>query len=385
MLRATQAQTAHFILQKNFLTTPAADLIEMVAQLGGLPAQPLLTPHLAALSRLLTYRPAELMAALEQERRLIMAELMRGQPYLLPVDQFPLYHAATARQRRQNLNSEFRLWDLENAEVEQLGQAILAELGDEPATVETIAARLPARHVRELRQTSRGGRVSTTSNVALALHWLTATGLLYAGRDPATGLDWRSERVVYAPLRACYPDLDLNDTPDEATAQATVVRSYLAVFGPASEADISFWTGFGKSETARAINALSRETTLVLVEGLPGMMILLKAQAETLTATEPPATPQVKLLPADDPYSTAHRASRSRYFTHPAWQRQVFSNVGAAQPTILINGQMAGVWQVPPAGQPPTWHWLGEAEQSFGGEIEAEVEAQLARLAAFFG
>jgi len=83
------------------------------------------------------------------------------------------------------------------------------------------------------------------------------------------------------------------------------------------------------------------------VEGLPGMLLLLKNQAEALTAMPPFAELLVHLLPADDAYITAHHASRARYFTAPKHYRQVFNSAGAAKPTILLNGQVIGTWHIP--------------------------------------
>jgi hypothetical protein len=227
-------------------------------------------------------------------------------------------------------------------------------------------------------QISRGGRVSTTSNVALILRWLVAKGMLSA--SPAeikdlpgfANLAGPTKEFLYAPLTAWYPELDLSTAPSEAEAQAALAHAYLAAFGPASEADISFWTGFGKSETARAVGALAAKTTLVLVVGIPGMLLLLKAQAEALQAAQPPAQPVINILPADDPFTTAHRASRSRYFSDQKLQRHIFSSTGAAEPVIAVNGQIVGTWAW--AGSQLTWRLLAEIDPALLPLIQTEIE-----------
>jgi hypothetical protein len=378
MLRATPAQAAHFILTKNYLAAgKAVGLIPFVGELVGLPAAPALTPFLAAYTRLATFTPTNLLAELYQDRSLIQSTLMRSTPYIVPVARYATLHAATARQRNQDFNSEFRLWGLDNSEVEALERAILAS-GDWPAPVEAISARLPPALPREVSQTSRGGRVSTTSNVALVLRWLVAKGVLSA--SPAeikdlpgfANLAGLTKELLYAPLAAWYPELHLSAAPGEAEAQAALVHAYLAAFGPASEADISFWTGFGKSETARAVGALAATTTLVLVEGIPGMLLLLKAQAEALQAAQPSAQPIVNILPADDPFTTAHRASRSRYFSDQKLQRHIFNSTGAAEPAIVVNGQIVGTWAW--AGSQLTWRLLVEIDPALLPLIQTEIE-----------
>jgi hypothetical protein len=311
---------------------------------------------------------------LYRQRRLIKAPLMHNTPYIVPIEQYSSLLAATARQRNQAFNAEFRLWGLPtNEEIENLGQAILAMLGEQPETLTEITARLEPERVKELSQTSRGGRVTTTNTVALALRWLVARGDL-AVFD--TSLDWRQEALAYARLSVRYPDLDLESLPSEAEAQKALARAYLAAFGPATEADLSTWTGFGKSETARATGSLSSETTLAMVEGIPGMLLILKSQADALKAVVTPASPIINVLPADDPFTTAYRASRSRYFTDQKLQRQVFSSSGDTKPTIVVNGQIVGVWEWQREAEQKqlAWQLLSEVEPAATSLIEAELE-----------
>jgi hypothetical protein len=368
MIRATQAQAAHFILSKNYLAAAKApQLLKLIRAMIGLPGEPALTPFLAAYTRLAYFSPADLPTELYQNRTLIKSSLMRSASYIVPVEDFVNWHVATARQRQQDFNSEFRLWGVDNGEVEALEKPILAALGAGPATAETIGERLPPNLVRQLSQTSRGGRVSSTSNVALVLRWLAARGVLGATPDES-----EATQLIYAPLHTWYPNLNLSAAPGEAEAQAALVHAYLATFGPATEADISFWTGFGKSETARAVGNLAAKTTLTLVEGIPGMLLLLKEQTEALQATQPPAQPIVNILPADDPFVTAHRASRTRYFSDQKLQRHIFSSTGAAQPTIIINGQIVGVWEW--AENRLDWHLLAEVDPALLPLIQSEIE-----------
>lgn len=384
MIRTTQARAAHFILQKNHLTTPKApEVNQLVKKIVGLPGEPAFLPFLAAHARLAHFNPPDLMTALFQNRTLIKSALMRSASYVVMAEDFVTWLTATTRQHNQNFNSEFRLWGLDPGEVTTLERAILNNPGGWPATAEMIAGRLPQHLVRELSQTSRGGRVSTTNTVALVLRWLVAKGVLGASQDKikkVTGFravylsSLAEEKLIYAPLTHWYPNLDLTAAPGEAEAQAALVQAYLAAFGPASEADISFWTGFGKSETARAVGALTAKITLTMVEGLPGMLFLLKEQAETLQSTLPPAQPLVNILPADDPFTTAYRASRSRYFADQKLQRHVFSSAGLARPTIVVNGQIVGLWQWSKETQQITWRLLAPVALSLLPLIQAELQ-----------
>jgi len=387
MIRATQAQTVYFILTKTYLASEkAASPVEAVRRLVALPASTSTQPFLALRARLDAWQPADLLSALYQKRTLIKRPAMRNEPHLVSVEDYAFLQSATQRQRRQHFNSEFINWEIDLAEVEVLAEAIMTAAGQEPATQAEIEARLRPDLVRQLTQTSRGGRVSTISNVALVLDWLEANGRL-AVSQPTPPADWRTETPSYAPLATWAPHLDLNPDLSEAEAQRWLVRAYLATFGPATEADISFWTGFGKSETQRAVSALARETTLTMVDGIPGAMLLLKEQAERLKATPVPVDPVVNLLPADDPFIKAYKASRARFFTDPRLQRQVFSSTDQAKPTIVVGGKIVGTWRWERnAGQARLiWHLLAAAGPDLDTRVDTQIQTELAQLAAFAG
>lgn len=381
MIRATQAQTARFILDKTCLTAEEeTDVVTMVKRLVTLPADEAAAPFLALWARLANFQPDELLTELYQTRRLIKRPAMRNEPGLITVDDYPLLQVATQRQRRRAFNTELINWDIELSEVEALGQKILEVIGTEPEITEVIIDRLPRDAVRELRQTSRGGRVSTMSNATLALRWLEANGQLAVSQATPPS-DWREETPSYAPLSTWLPHLDLTTDLSEAEAQLRLARAYLAAFGPATEADISFWTGFSKSETQRAVNALTSETTLAMVDGIPGAMLLLKDQADALRGTQPPAEPVINLLPADDPFVKAHKASRARLFTEPRWQRLIFSSSDRAKPTILVDGKISGTWAWEKTGDHDKiiWQLFADVE----GGILPSLQIELEGLAAF--
>lgn len=370
MIRTTVANVNYFVLQKNNLAVQqATDLTELVDRLVGLPAVPPATPALSARARVVKFTPKDL-----HSPALVTSLLMRNAFYSVPVHRFLVWYAATMRLRNQAINAELRLWGIENnQEIEQLADDVLAVMDDHPVTEADVMGRLSAGSVIPLSQTSRGGKVTTTTNVSLALRWLVSRGQLVTDN---LAEDWQQYQPVFERLSHRYPNFNLSGLPSEADAQKALVRAYLSAFGPATEADISFWAGLGKSETARAVNALAGETTLVMAEGLPGMLLLLKSQAEALQACHLPTQPVVSILPADDPYTTAHRASRSRYVATPALLRRIFSSSGAAKPSILVGGQIVGVWEWPAGANEAIvrWQLFTEADSAAMPFIAAEIE-----------
>jgi len=352
MIRVTRAQALLFTLQKSYLTNhDITDIPHIVSQLAGIPATTQ-TPLLALKARLSTATKAEITTDLTTNPNLIYGITLRSEAHLLNLADYVNHHTATARFRRQAFNAEFRTWGISNEDVESLSQQIGQIVETEPITQAEIISALPANTLQRYQQTTRGGRTSQTDNVALVLRWLVAQGVLYADPTPPTAPPLlranqspspEPERT-YVQLTHRYPNLDMSNLPSEASAQLNLVRHYIATYGPVTEADISFWSGLGKSETSRAVNRLSGETMLTMVEGIPGMLLTLKSQASALRAVEIPDNPMINMLPANDPLLIAHRASRQRYFADQKRQRLIFGNASTAKPTILLNGQTVGTW-----------------------------------------
>jgi hypothetical protein len=376
MIRSTVARANYFVLQKNNLAVQqASDVADMINRLVGIPAVPITTPAFAARARVVKFSPKDL-----ADPALVVSPLMRSVPYFVPVHRLITWYAATARQRKQAINADLRLWGIEtNDAIEKLAGEVLGVLDDRPATETEVTARLSKNVIQPLSRTSRGGKVTHTTNVALALRWLVAHGQLIAEN---VADDWREEQLVYERLTDRIPNFNLAGLPSEADAQKVLVQAYLSAFGPATEADISAWTGLGKSETARATGALAGETVLTMVEGIPGMLLLLKTQADALQNVTPPTQPVVSVLPADDPYTTAYRASRARYVTKQKLLRQVFSSSGASRASILVNGQIVGIWdwsRVEAGYHRVQWQPFTKTDPA----VEPLVSAEISRAAAF--
>ena len=120
-------------------------------------------------------------------------------------------------------------------------------------------------------------------------------------------------------------------------AAAHLVRRYLAAFGPATRADVSQWTGltlaalepgFARVKTRRFVDARGRE-----------LLDLPRAPLPEADVGAP-----ARFLPMWDSALLAH-ADRSRVL--PAdYRKTVIRKNGDVQQTFLVDGFVAGTWQV---------------------------------------
>ena len=132
----------------------------------------------------------------------------------------------------------------------KLGEAYGTDLGDA---------------VPGLRQqiTIAGGTQSLTTRV---LFILAAEGRIVRGRPKGS---WISSQYSWTPAPLPPP------TPAElptAQAQIELARAYLAAYGPATKADLQWWTGWTAGETKKALAAL-KTVAVDLDGGAQGMVL----------------------------------------------------------------------------------------------------------------
>jgi hypothetical protein len=199
-------------------------------------------------------------------------------------------------------------------------------------------------------------------------------GLLIRGR-PARG--WRDKTHHYAPFRAYFPDVDLQRY-SEAEAIALLVRRYLAAFGPATEVDLVWWMGLGKTRARRALEALGEELVMVSFPGFGSASIMLRSDHVLLERQELAPGPAVNLLPPLDPYLMGYK-ERARYL-NPSHADRVFDRAGNATSTILADGRVIGVWDFA-TDDPPELRFL--LLETIEDNLLDQVRAEARRLGEF--
>lgn len=172
---------------------------------------------------------------------------------------------------------------------------------------------------------------------------------------------------------AAQPPPRLMDPDASAVALRTLVRRYLAGFGPASLADIAQFALVQQSRVREAVRALSSE--LERLEG-PDGAVLYDIPGAPRPSEETPAPP--RLLAMWDSILLAY-VDRSRVIP-PAYRRHVIRTNGDVLPTVLVDGEVAGVWR-PVAGgiEATAFHPL--PDDVWRG-LTAEARSLLALLAA---
>lgn len=300
------------------------------AQLGLYGFGPSLYPGLLARYRDLSF--SEVGRALDEERSLVRLDGMRLSLFAVPRPLFPVLVQAYRQNHTAFLDRFLAKFGLSGEEIEQLTERALALLQDQNLTTAQIK--------KVLAPLSTPAQAGFSYLLARAA----AQGLVVRARTRGS---WKSTQFEWALLENWLPGLDL-EALDPAEARLALAREYFAAYGPATLADFRWWSGLSAEEAAATLESLAEELVRIEIRGLEGEYLLRRQDLEALLACPeegfPPEAPALSLLPVWDAYLMAYR-SRRRYLEEACYDR-VYDRSGNCAPVILLNGSVAGVWDL---------------------------------------
>jgi hypothetical protein len=126
-------------------------------------------------------------------------------------------------------------------------------------------------------------------------------------------------------------------------ALAELARRYLGGYGPAAPADFAAWSGLPAADATRAWDLIADGLTPVRAEGLR-----LSALAGGIPAapggTPPAPGPSPLLLGHFDPFLLGYRDRD--LMLDPRYAKRVQAGGGFIQPTVIVDGRVAGTWRL---------------------------------------
>jgi len=305
--------------------------------------------------------------ALYRDRSLVRMLAMRRTMFVVPVEDAPLFHAsaslAIARTERKRGEALAAMLGIRHPaawlrKAERAALAALEQRGE--ATAQELAADVPAlqRKVRVNVGKPWEGEIGMSSRVLLLL---ALEGKVVRARPRGS---WVSSQYRWVPterwLGAPLPAIPASE------AQAHVVRRWLSRFGPGTEADIRWWTGWTAREVRAALAAIG--AVEVDLDGQRGYVL-----TDDLEPTPKPK-PWAALLPALDP-TTMGWQTRDWYLG--GHKKALFDRNGNAGPTVWVDGRIVGGWAMRASGEVVT-----RLLEDVGRGAARSVEAEAARLTA---
>jgi hypothetical protein len=289
-------------------------VVDAVRRIAALQAQEPASPYLALWNRVRTFDPAELDAAFA-DGRVVKGQLLRITLHAVAAEDWPRFHTAMRYPLRGSRlgDRRFTSTGLSIADADALVPGLL-EFAASPRSAAEMEEHLAAR-----------------------IDGAPSRGVWWALRTFAplwhhpVGEPWTfGQRPMYRAAQPCEED------PLEA--MTTLIRRYLAAFGPASAADFTQFTMLPRAKTAEAFGKLAGE--LVEVTGPDGRPLLELPDAP-LADEDAPAPP--RLLGMWDNVLLGW-VDRGRVIP-PEYRKLVMRSNGDVLPTLLVDGAVAGVWR----------------------------------------
>ncbi|MCX8007180.1 MAG: winged helix DNA-binding domain-containing protein [Coriobacteriia bacterium] len=347
------------LLQRQHIGTPwvRATPETFVSDVVAFPVIDPRAPYLAVADRLGPDAVERLVDALYRRRTLALFRCMRGGLHLVRSESLPVIAQVTGRAVRHHSAKFLGSRGVTARHYEILADRVLEALRDGPLTVEEIRQAVPA-------HADLAAVVTHMSNEGLVIRDLPADGPF-------------GHRTRYVRFADAFPSLNL-DAVSEEEAVRELVRRYVRAYGPVTAADVAWWTGAGPRRTARVIAELGDELVEVRVHGYAEHAFVHVADLDDLEAAAIAGRPVAALLPAGDPLLAARR---QRGLHVPDEVRpHVFDQRGRCAPAIMVDGLVAGVWDLGAADR-----LLLCAVAPIADEACAAVEVRARVLAEVFG
>jgi hypothetical protein len=313
------------------------------------------TCYLSYAARLDGFRVSDLDTELYRKRRLLRLRCMRTASYIQPVAALPAVVGAT--------------WGGERSDARIMKAGGLSQGGYDKlaARIEEVLAGGRSATATELRELLGSDGPADQQALRYAIRLMAGQARLV--RAEVRG-GWQSDVYAYARWEDWLGAPTQRMDPEPARAE--LARRYLAAFGPATKADVKWWTGWTLKETAAALAALGDAVTPVVLtdpKADPAAALVLADELDALAGTDPESARGVRLLPVWDAFLVGY--TERRRLLGGGDPGRVYDRFGNATSTVLLDGQAAGVWELD----------AGAAAKPPGGDMTVRVAPFARQLA----
>jgi hypothetical protein len=369
--RIDDAERRRRLGRRHHLATRSDDLVDVAGDLLGLHASDPVSIYLGARARVNGVVPSAVERALFDDRSLVRTLAMRRTLFVVPTGLAPILQAACSdavaaneRKRLAKVLVDQGVSDDADRWIKKFGvKAVqaLEKLGEATATELTKEVPELARKVVLAPGKSYEATVSTGSRLLIVL---AAEGKVVRGRPRGS---WISTQYRWAPMSTWLPQAPAVPVQE---ARAELARRWVGTFGPATETDVKWWTGWTLGQARSALTAIDA-VAVELDDGGTGYVL------QDDLDVEPAIDPWVALLPSLDPTPMGWFGREWYLGVHKAMLFDANGNIG---PTVWSDGRIVGVW---------TYRQDGTVArrllEQVGREVEAAIDAEAHEVEAWLG
>ncbi|MCJ7649699.1 MAG: winged helix DNA-binding domain-containing protein [Candidatus Lokiarchaeota archaeon] len=311
----------HYILAKHHLTDDSKGdkILKITKDLCGLQATGTFEPYLYLFSRKKEFRKEDLDRELYETKSLLKVRGMRNTLFIVPKDDAPILNVATNELKENRFDGFFTHSDFTRKEYNDLESKILEALKKDSLIATDIKK-----------------RIGSDRNISIILSLMCDKLLLVRDKPPK---GWKDRRNTYTLMKNSFPELDF-DYLEEIEAIQSLILKYIKSYGPVTEQDITWWAGLTKTKARRAIE--SNQPQIERITLSDETYYIYKSDIESLQKLSLRDSPVINFLANLDPYLMGYK-NRKRFINDDVYDF-VFDRSGNATTTILLNGEVIGIW-----------------------------------------
>jgi hypothetical protein len=301
------------------------------------------TPYLSIFARIGSYNPEKIFQSLNSGDKLVRINAFRRTVFIVHVDNLAMVFQATGPRFYDELIKSPYLKDFTNEEIDHAIESIISTLESSPMTTRELKQKLP-----KLAPNMRG----------------TLLGAMARGKIiRATAKHARSNLTTYASVSR-WAGVDLNKITEEQ-ALTQLIKCYIQVFGPVSEADVAWWLGLSRKVVKGILDKLENEIFSHKVKNL--IYYMDRTDYEVALSLAPLSDPVINFLPYEDHFPKAYidrswfisEKDRPKLFPRnkksywPSKPTQVLEPTsrgmiqsGELRPSIWHNEKIIGRWEL---------------------------------------
>lgn len=330
------------LARQGLLESIDAPADEAVARLGSLQAQHPEWPPVALVARAANRWTADLAGALDR-REVVRSSLMRITIHVVAAaDLWPMFTVM-----RPLRLAQWRLLLKADPHDSSLGRRMtaahevaVAALRERPLSSLELDRLMAAEVGHQATATSRPAWRDPDARVVVRAAWRHFAATVPLVHVPHDGEGYGRSRYALASDWLGVDDPGL----DEARARVHLARRYLAAFGPASVDDLAAYVGRGKGGIGvwrDAVAALGDEAVALHADDGRTLLDLVDAPRPD---PETPAPP--RLLARWDSLLLSHASKHRQRIIADEHRSSVFSKNADVLPTFLLDGVVAGTWEL---------------------------------------
>jgi hypothetical protein len=368
-----ESLVTQYVLHKHHLLegSQAESILQVVNDIIALHATSAGTPYISLFARMKNFQRKHLDEEFYVKRNLVRLQAMRDTLFITSTQSASLLYQAT-KLSEAHLLKWLHKWGISLSEYHELAEKLCGILKGGEKTLLELKKALPKETVRSVELKAGKERYKGT-NVNIVLSAMMHKGMVISEKGPETLRITKANR--FALIKEKYPNLNLESVECEE-AKAMLVKRYVEAFGPVTEGDVAWWTGFSKTEVKNALATIEKGLRSLKIGGFEKDYLMLKTDYEQFVKFKPLNAHSVLLLPFEDPYTKGYKV-RDRLIDS-ALEKKAYVG-GGVLPTILFNGEIIGAWNR------SIEEGKGPIKLSFFGQPKKDIEKEIIEKAKAIG